>query len=336
MEREEFVQILGVAELAPIEVYLQAVATQEKLPVSAIAICTALIEEAGPALRAGLAKAADGEILSPEDDLLAFRGLHILGAARDTLSWPILLSLLRRPADELDIFLDSAITLSLPRIAAGLFDGDAESLFALIADQSVEEFVRSSLFGAATFLTWEGRIERDHMRAFLERFYAVGLAPDRNFAWRGWLLAIALLGQRDLAPLFHRAWDEGRIDPRWQDRADFEKDLTRAEQAPDDIQRFEDVDLGYIEDVVDALSWTDPGDDDADADATFRDDAEWLPEEPYVNPWRDVGRNDPCPCGSGKKAKKCCLGQQLDTRLADLGGSEPEATAAPRRRTGPG
>ncbi|WP_197427437.1 SEC-C metal-binding domain-containing protein [Bradyrhizobium retamae] len=22
---------------------------------------------------------------------------------------------------------------------------------------------------------------------------------------------------------------------------------------------------------------------------------------------RHVGRNDPCPCGSGKKAKKCCL-----------------------------
>lgn len=22
--------------------------------------------------------------------------------------------------------------------------------------------------------------------------------------------------------------------------------------------------------------------------------------------WGDVGRNDPCPCGSGKKFKKCC------------------------------
>jgi len=28
---------------------------------------------------------------------------------------------------------------------------------------------------------------------------------------------------------------------------------------------------------------------------------------PVVNPFRDVGRNDPCPCGSGKKYKKCCL-----------------------------
>lgn len=22
--------------------------------------------------------------------------------------------------------------------------------------------------------------------------------------------------------------------------------------------------------------------------------------------WQGVGRNDPCPCGSGKKAKHCC------------------------------
>jgi SEC-C motif len=25
---------------------------------------------------------------------------------------------------------------------------------------------------------------------------------------------------------------------------------------------------------------------------------------------KDVGRNDPCPCGSGKKFKKCCLGKE--------------------------
>lgn len=28
--------------------------------------------------------------------------------------------------------------------------------------------------------------------------------------------------------------------------------------------------------------------------------------EPYVNPFARIGRNDPCPCGSGKKFKKCC------------------------------
>jgi hypothetical protein len=29
--------------------------------------------------------------------------------------------------------------------------------------------------------------------------------------------------------------------------------------------------------------------------------------ETYRKPFADVGRNDPCPCGSGKKYKKCCM-----------------------------
>ena len=31
------------------------------------------------------------------------------------------------------------------------------------------------------------------------------------------------------------------------------------------------------------------------------------PNVPAVNPFKGIGRNDPCPCGSGKKFKKCCL-----------------------------
>ena len=30
------------------------------------------------------------------------------------------------------------------------------------------------------------------------------------------------------------------------------------------------------------------------------------PTQPYRRQTSKVGRNDPCPCGSGKKYKKCC------------------------------
>ena len=34
----------------------------------------------------------------------------------------------------------------------------------------------------------------------------------------------------------------------------------------------------------------------------------WLPpvSETYVRQTPKIGRNDPCPCGSGKKYKRCC------------------------------
>ncbi len=34
----------------------------------------------------------------------------------------------------------------------------------------------------------------------------------------------------------------------------------------------------------------------------------------FVKPFHSVGRNDPCPCGSGKKYKKCCLGREQSTK----------------------
>jgi uncharacterized protein YecA (UPF0149 family) len=32
---------------------------------------------------------------------------------------------------------------------------------------------------------------------------------------------------------------------------------------------------------------------------------------PEVSGRKKVGRNDPCPCGSGKKYKKCCIDRKI-------------------------
>jgi uncharacterized protein YecA (UPF0149 family) len=104
----------------------------------------------------------------------------------------------------------------------------------------------------------------------------------------------------------------------------FEEDLAAAEQAPRDIERFKEATLGYIDDDVVALQRFANDSDEFDGDK-YGDDSFNIDEHddsgppvvlrrtpvpdnvPAVNPWRGVGRNDPCPCGSGKKAKRCCL-----------------------------
>jgi uncharacterized protein YchJ len=75
--------------------------------------------------------------------------------------------------------------------------------------------------------------------------------------------------------------------------------------------------LGYIDDVVVALErfYTDIDAFDSDGDEIDLDEdiapliapRQTWPGAPASNPFRGVGRNDPCPCGSGKKAKRCCL-----------------------------
>jgi hypothetical protein len=318
MKKAELESILGdgenIPDLGPIENYLDAIATERKVPDFAIGICTLRIEESAPVLRAVLVRAADGEDLSDEAVMLLFRGLHILGAARDREACQPLLRLLRRPSNEIDNLLGDAITESMAKIVSGVFDGDVDALFALIVDRSIEQFIREALLGAATFLAWGHHIERDQMRRFLVRFHDERMAEDGDQAWVGWLEAIALLALRDLVPLVDSAWREGRIAEDVIHRQDFDNDLADAERAPDDIDRFKRLNLGYIEDALESLDWTRHYGDIAEADDAERphDEAFWSdmapgPTEPVRNPWRHVGRNDPCPCGSGKKAKKCCL-----------------------------
>jgi SEC-C motif-containing protein len=191
----------------------------------------------------------------------------------------------------------------------------------LIVDNALDGFVREGLFGAATFLTWEHRIDRERLRQLLVRFHEERLAEEGDQAWAGWLLAIALLGLRDLVPLVDNAFREGRIPEEWIDRIEFDEDLAQAARAPDDIERFNTVNLGYIEDVLVSLDWSRTSEDVFEEDEDIFDDKDIFevedekqrradlvyPNEPVRNPWRHVGRNDPCPCGSGKKAKKCCL-----------------------------
>ena len=70
--------------------------------------------------------------------------------------------------------------------------------------------------------------------------------------------------------------------------------------------------------------------EDAAADAEDAADEDLLPEDaeaPYVRANPKVGRNDRCPCGSGKKYKHCCLTTGADAH-ADARTAAAPATAA--------
>ena len=270
----------------------------------AVTACMQRYHEAGPHLRTALERSAVGEKETDEMAQGLFRSLHIMGAMRDPKAFAPLLRLLSRPSEDLEWLLGDAITETLPRILAGVFDGNADALFEAIADQERDELVRDSLLRAATFLTWEGRIDRSRMVAFLVRFGSGELAVEDEFVWHAWVDAIALLGLRHLEPLVTQALAKGLIDEFIFEHDEFHACLERAERDPADASRFTDIGMGHLDDILGALRLF-PDQDDEQEKEGFG-----LPEtdnQPVVNPWRHVGRNDPCPCGSGKKAKRCCL-----------------------------
>jgi hypothetical protein len=117
----------------------------------------------------------------------------------------------------------------------------------------------------------------------------------------------------DAARVFARRW----IDPFAATLQEFHEDLQLARRDPDGMAAFAAWKIAPFGSAIEALeSWpyrenvelpTIDLDADKEADDPALDYLMFDEGRPYQNPFRDVGRNDPCPCGSGKKYKKCCL-----------------------------
>jgi hypothetical protein len=110
------------------------------------------------------------------------------------------------------------------------------------------------------------------------------------------------------------AFDLGIIDPAWLEYSDFEEDLEYAIRNPSEPWQKWVGNFAPFGSTVEELScWYCFSDqykeERARARARTRDRAllPYLLDAPIRNPLRGIGRNDPCPCGSGKKYKKCCL-----------------------------
>jgi hypothetical protein len=177
----------------------------------------------------------------------------------------------------------------------------------------------------------EGRLERAEVSRFLTECFERLEPRAFNFAWVGWQEAIAVLGLDELVPLVRQAFERAYIDEIIMDFSDFEEDLAKFHNDPESLvmsRSFVPLESA-IEHLAAWGSWGNTDEEDEDYDhehdefnleSLRLDEPEVLPRQ-AINPYRDVGRNDPCPCGSGKKFKRCCL-----QRCA----SQP---AAPRKRS---
>jgi hypothetical protein len=290
------------------ESIIRALSEDPFLPSTEVAVAAIYVDHIAPDVLVALDRACI-ERLDTASSRLLFRGLHILGGRRVTAIYRPLIAFLRGPPDRVDELLGDAVTETLSKILAGAFDGDAKPLHALVADNAVDPYVREAGLLALSFLCFEARIDREGFETFLLRMDDDKWFPhDDDVMWHAWMSAVAILGIESLVPRVRAAFADGRISPDYCGESHFDDLLKAAIQRPDDRTRLAREQMGYIEDVLDELQgFHDP---DASDDDTFPDDllpADLDPGIPYHNPFRDVGRNDPCPCGSGKKFKKCCM-----------------------------
>lgn len=263
--------------------------------------------EAGPPLLGMLRDYATGADRSDEAANTLFFALHLMGGRGETRAFADICRLLH-DGDAGEEILGDAITETLNGILIQTFDGDRARLEALVDDAAIDDFIRQAGLMAMAYLTRTGRIGDTEMRDCLVRLLA-GLDPDLDdvMFW-SCAMAVACLGYEELAPRVEALFERNDDPYPLISVDDFREIMAMAKADPTGIAGFTDCNVEPFTDPIGVLgTWPSlSGEETSDFDDE-RQPPDWTQAEPLVNPFRHVGRNDPCPCGSGKKFKKCCL-----------------------------
>ena len=269
-------------------------------------------DEAAPGLLGVLERFAGGGDRSEEAAGAVFFILHLAGERRETRAFAPLCRL-AKDAEAIDAVLGDGVTTTLSRIMISTYDGDLDTLKGVIEADGADEYTRAGALEVLAYLAATGRVAREEAEAYLLRLHDALRPRHESFVWSGWVLAVGLLGLEALSDVVQQAFGRGLIDPTVMGYEHFREDLGRTLADPERMAGFRYDNIAPLEDAVGELSRWYAFSDAAKRDRTRQPQAAREvaalepPQGPAVNPYKHVGRNDPCPCGSGKKFKKCCL-----------------------------
>jgi hypothetical protein len=227
--------------------------------------------------------------------------------------------------DAAPFFAGDAISAKLSQILISTFDGNLDTLRELVEDANADVFYRYAAIEANAYLTRVGRIPEADTRDWMQRLATAMQPQEESLIWNAWVDSVAALGFADLADDVRRVIQQGFVgsDPEriTEGVADFDANLRQTLDDPDRMVLFVEKELAPFADGINELGeWYEPS-DPITVDGLLDDDEDlvaspwpWTSGGGDRNPWRDVGRNDPCPCGSGKKFKKCCLPKDVSER----------------------
>ncbi len=234
---------------------------------------------------------------------------HLLGEWREKAAYRPFACLLRLPGHEIDVIFGDGITSTSHRVMAAVFDGDSAPLCEIFLDPHAEQFMRSRMCEALAMVTLRGELDRAMAGRILRDAFMEMQPQAQNFVWFGWQSAIAMLGLSDLTDLVKKAFDRGFIDSHALQFDHFEQDLRRGIERLGEPWRPDDYEYTLFGDTIDELSgWYCFSEQySEDQERRRQGEANRVGSLPLENPFKSIGRNDPCPCGSGKKFKRCCL-----------------------------
>lgn len=239
------------------------------------------------------------------DFMLHIYAMYMLAQFREKEAFQRIIDLVSFTPEHVDMLLGDIITEDLNSILYSTFDGDFTKLESLIENPKVDIYVRGAALDVYGKLCSDDVIEKDSFVEYLRKLLKDD-AVDYKTDLANMIQSVVLNKHVfEMVDDIQHLYDEGRIDEiivgQYDSFIDFMYDYSYDRET-----------VYYIEDAAAEISgW--PMFEQSEEDKLRYEqrlkklEAEYKQSLKQGKTTKKIERNDQCPCGSGKKFKKCCM-----------------------------
>ncbi|MBI3410101.1 MAG: DUF1186 domain-containing protein [Planctomycetes bacterium] len=247
-----------------------------------------------------------------------FFALFLLAEFRAAEALPAILEAVSLPGEKsLDLY-DDAITESLHRVLAALaWDKVDQIVIPLIQNKKVNEYARRAGATSLVSIVAAGLRPRDEVVTILRQLLRDAVEGREESLIDALVINLCDLCAADAIDEIKELFDRGLIDEMTIDWKGAEAELRRNPDAS--LAKLLKRPVFFEDSLAELKTWAAFEEENdqvptpppilSPPPSVFRSAAETPVrtfDPPFTHSALRVGRNDPCPCGSGKKFKKCC------------------------------
>lgn len=279
-----------------------------ELPEKELLECMDRTDESIPVLMEILETESANGFVADDDHAVPYAML-LLGQLRHRPAYPLMQKLARHP--QVEEFLGDLVTEALGRCLAACWDGDVAWLVDLAKDATVDENPRGQGVVALVCLAVAGVRTREETLVEIKDLLRVALETESSELASACVIALwDLFPDAESETLARAAYAKSLVDDDILPLADLDDVLAEGLESVWEASCEESLCSLSVDAVGDSKWWSCWSSEDDEWDESGDESTEgesWIPPEPIEQLKSDkVGRNDPCPCGSGAKYKKCC------------------------------
>jgi len=250
----------------------------------------------------------------------------LLAQFKEKRAFPLIVEFFTQLKEDPYYFTGDLITENLDQILASVYDGNLKLIKNVIENRNVNEFIRSAFMESLLVLYKYDDLKRNELISYFRSLFNEKLEREYSYIWQILVSCCAEIFADDLKSEIRQSYNNGlinvfelpqdevfsAIDEKHYDYSNFEnrkKILNIIEEAEtwvyydkefteeDYFDDSDDFDDSNHQRTLDLLENNSPQINDN----VFPDE-----KMTYKRKTKKIGRNEPCPCSSGKKYKKCC------------------------------